>query len=158
MRCDAADPFIEAAAVGEPVPEAVAAHVAACPGCTARLEMARRIETMLAARAAAAPPHDFASSVVTRVRRDRWRTEQVVDFGFNVAVGLGVLLIVAGLAGLAWRAGALQIGGEMSVLLVGAARQAAFRAMADARLVVLVGLLLTTAIGLWWWAEDDALG
>jgi hypothetical protein len=37
-------------------------------------------------------------------------------------------------------------------------RGAATRAIADARLIVLVTLLLTTAIGLWWWAEEDALG
>ena len=158
MRCDAADPFIEAAAIGEPVPEAVRAHVTSCAGCTARLSMAQRIEAALANRAVAAPPADFTTAVIARVRRDRWRAEQVVDFGFNVAVGLGVLLVVAGLAGLAWLAGAIQIGGEMSTLLLAAARSFATRAVLDARLLVLVMLLLTTAIGLWWWAEEDALG
>jgi anti-sigma factor RsiW len=140
------------------VPDAVAAHVASCEGCAARLAMARRIETTLATRAVAVPPANFTTAVIGRLRRDRWRTEQVVDFGFNLAIGIGALLIVAGLGGLAWRAGVMQIGGEMSVLLLQAVRGAATRAIADARLAVLVALLLTTAVGLWWWAEEDALG
>ena len=158
MRCEHADPFIEAAAIGETVPDAVAAHVASCAGCAARLAMARRIETALATRVVAAPPATFTTAVIMRLRRDRWRTEQVVDFGFNVAVGIGVLIIAAGLAGVAWRAGVMQIGGEMSTILLAAIRAAATRAVADARLIVLVALLVTTAIGLWWWAEEDALG
>jgi hypothetical protein len=120
--------------------------------------MAQRIEASLASRAVAVPSVEFTSAVIGRVRRERWRAEQVVDFGFNVAVGLGVLLIVSGLAGLAWRTGVLQIGGEMSTLLLEAARTAATRAVADSQLVVFVALLLTTAVGLWWWAEEDALG
>jgi hypothetical protein len=65
---------------------------------------------------------------------------------------------VAGLVGVAWRAGVMQIGGEMSAILLTTMRGAATRAIADARLIVLVTLLLTTAIGLWWWAEEDAIG
>ena len=158
MRCEHADPFIEAIAIGETVPDAVAAHVASCAGCAARLTMARHVETALATRVVAAPPETFTTAVIMRLRRDRWRAEQVVDFGFNVAVGIGVLIIAAGLAGVAWRAGVMQIGGEMSTILLAAIRAAATRAVADARLIVLVALLFTTAIGLWWWAEEDALG
>ena len=108
MRCEAVDPFIEAVAVGDPVPDEVAAHVGVVRSdAPPRLAMAQRIEMALASRAVAVPPADFTTAVIGRVRRDRWRAEQVVDFGFNVAVSLGVLLIVAGLAGLAWRAGVL---------------------------------------------------
>ena len=122
VRCDAAEPFIEAVAVGDPVPEAVTAHVASCAGCAARLALARRIEATLATRAVAAPPADFTTAVIGRMRRERWRAEQVVDFGFNLAVGAGALLIVAGLIGVAWRAGVMSIGGEMSALLVASMR------------------------------------
>ena len=160
MRCEQADPFIEAAAIGESLPDAVAAHVSSCAGCAARLTLARRIETALATRVLAAPPETFTAAVVARMRRDRWRAEQVVDFGFNVAVGIGVLIIAAGLVGVAWRAGVMQIGGEMSTLLLAAMRTAAARAVADAGLIVLGALLVTTAVGLWWWAEEeeDAFG
>jgi anti-sigma factor RsiW len=158
MHCEAVDPFIEAVAVGDSVPDHVTAHIASCARCAPRLAMAQRIEASLVSRAVAVPSTDFTSAVIGRVRRERWRAEQVVDFGFNVAVGLGVLLIVAGLAGLAWRTGVLQIGGEMSTLLLRAVRTAATRAVADSQLVVFVALLLTTAAGLWWWAEEDALG
>jgi hypothetical protein len=158
MRCEDADPFIEAAAVSETVPAAVEAHVASCAGCAARLAMARRIETALATRAVPVPPAMFTTDVIARLRRDRWRAEQVVDLAFNVAVIIGALFVVAGMVGVAWRAGVMQIGGEMSAILLTAMRGAATRAIADARLIVLVTLLLTTAIGLWWWAEEDALG
>jgi anti-sigma factor RsiW len=158
LRCEDADPFIEAAAVGETVPDEVTAHVTSCAGCAARLAMARRIEAALAARAVVAPPATFTTGVIARLRRDRWRAEQVVDFGFNVAVAIGILIVVAGLVGVAWRAGVMQIGGEMSAILLTTMRGAATRAIADARLIVLVTLLLTTAIGLWWWAEEDAIG
>jgi hypothetical protein len=158
LRCEDADPFIEAAAVGETVPDAVTAHVASCAGCAARLVMARRIESALATRPVAVPPATFTTGVIARLRRERWRTEQVVDFGFNVAVAIGALFVVAGVIGVAWRAGVMQLGGEMSAVLLTAMRGAATRAIADARLIALVTLLLTTAIGLWWWAEEDALG
>ena len=69
-----------------------------------------------------------------------------------------MLIVAAGVVGVAWRAGVMQIGVEMSTILLPALRTAAARALADARLIVLVTLLLTTAIGLWWWAEEDALG
>ena len=158
IRCEQADPFIEAAAVGEALPDAVAAHVASCAGCATRLALAQRIETALATRAVAVPAESFTTAVVARMRRDRWRAEQVVDFGFNLAVGIGVLIVAAGVVGLAWRSGVMQMGVEMSAILLPAVRTAVARALADARLIMLVTLLLTTAIGLWWWAEEDALG
>ena len=158
IRCEQAEPFIEAAAVGETVPDAIAAHVASCAGCAARLALAERIESALVSRAVAVPPESFTTAVVARMRRDRWRAEQVIDFGFNLAIGIGVLIVAAGVVGLAWRSGVMQIGLEMSSVLLPAVRTAAARALADARLIMLVTLLLTTAIGLWWWAEEDALG
>lgn len=158
MRCEQAEPFIEAAAVGEAVPEAVAVHVSSCAGCAARLALAQRVEIALATRAVPVPPATFTNAVMARMRRDRWRAEQVVDFSFNLALGIGVLIIAAGVVGVAWRSGVMQISGEMSTVLLPAVRTAVTRALADTRLIMLATLLVTTAFGLWWWAEEDALG
>src|SRR5262245_47269359 len=158
MECHQANIHIEAVAVGDPVPDDVAAHVRSCRRCAARLALAERIETMLATRPVAAVPADFSTSVVRRLRRERWRAEQVVDFGFNLAAGIGALLIVAGIAGVAWQSGGMRLSGEMAAFLFATARAAATHAIADAQVIVIGLMLLTTAIGLWWWAEEDALG
>jgi len=155
MTCDEANTFIEAAAVGDAVPEEVRAHVASCRVCAARLALAQRIEHALAHRPVAPVPADFTAAMMTRIRRERWRTEQVIDVGFNIAAVVGILLIVGGAAGVLWRAGAIQLGGEMATMLFGVSRTVALRAVADVRVIMLSVLLLSTALGLWWWAEEE---
>lgn len=156
MSCDEANTFIEAVAVGDAVPEPIRLHVAACPRCAARLALAERIEVTLSHRPVPVVSQTFTTSVIKRLRRERWHSEQVVDISFNVAVAIGALLIVSGVAGFAWRSGVMQLGGEMATVLFAATRTVAARVVTDARVIMIGVLLLSTAAGLWWWAEEDA--
>ncbi len=155
MTCHEAEPFIEALAVGDEVPDAVRLHAADCQHCAARLALAQRIDHTLAARPVAVVPPSFTLSVMARLRRDRWRTEQVVDLGFNVAVAIGVLLILAGIGGFAWSAGVLALGRQLAPVVFEFARVAATRAVADAQVIATALLLVSMAAALWWWAEED---
>src|SRR5690349_7888683 len=99
MFCDEALDSVEAVAAGELTPEGrLADHYATCPNCAGALDSARALEQMLNARAVPQPPPQFTTRTMTRVRRARWRSEQFVDLGFNVAIGLVMLAIV----GTAW--------------------------------------------------------
>ncbi len=77
-------------------------HVAAC---AARLALARRIDGALRRRAARTAPPGFSAAVLARVRRERWRAEQAIDLGFNVAIAVGLLVVVAGVIGLVYASG-----------------------------------------------------
>ena len=90
MSCHESNVLIEAIAVGDDVPDAVRAHVASCPQCAARLRLAQRIEQALSSRPVVAAPQGFAITVLARVRRERWRSEQLLDWSFNAFVGIGV--------------------------------------------------------------------
>ena len=79
----------------------------------------------------------------------------MVDLGFSVAVALGVLLILGGIAGFAWSVGVLALGGEIAPLVGGVARSAATRVVANARVITIAMSLISMAAALWWWAEED---
>jgi hypothetical protein len=129
-------------------------HLATCTDCRAELAWARRIDRVLAAWPTAVPPAHFASRVAAAARRETWRHEQVVDWGFNVALGVGLSAIAAGLVGVAWMVG--------STAAVDGAPQAALNtvgallatARAQAPVVATALLLLVTTGGAWWWAEE----
>jgi anti-sigma factor RsiW len=157
MTCDEANPFIEAAAVGDPLAASVEAHLADCPVCRARLAVARRIDLALQQRPVASPPATFTGAVMRRLRDERWQAERVVDFGFNVAVALGVLVVVAGVGGLAWRLGFVHVSDDLVRLLFDAGGAIARRAATDTRILLAGMLLVTTAVALWWWSEEEAL-
>jgi anti-sigma factor RsiW len=156
MTCEEANAFIEAVAVGDSVPDELAAHLAGCRQCAPRLALARRIDLTLKERIVPAASPGFTVSVMARLRRDRWRTEQVVDLSFNIAVTTGVLLVLAGIAGFAWRAGAVAIGNDIAELMVTATRTVVERAATDMQVVTVIMLLISTAFALWWWAEEEA--
>src|SRR5215207_5984445 len=155
MSCDEANRFIEAAAVSEPIPDAVEEHIAGCPVCARRLALARRIDLTLQHRPIPAPPATFTGSVMRRLRDERWQTERAIDLGFNVAVAIGALIIVVGLGGFAWRLGFVDVSDDVLRVVVESAGGAARRAVTDTRIVMIGMLLVTTAIGLWWWTEED---
>jgi hypothetical protein len=155
MRCDEADAKIEALAAGEETADdALQAHVASCPRCASRLAMARAIESLLAIRETPEPPAHFTNGVLARMRRERWRAEQMLDAGFNFAVVFGLILIVAGLGGLGWSMGLFGADTAVMTVVNAAAAQAAERVLPHAPTVVVATLLLVSALGLWWWAED----
>ena len=87
MFCDETLDAIEAIAAGELAAEGrVAAHLASCRHCAAALDSARRLDKMLAARPVPKPPQQFTVRTMTRIRRARWRSDQFLDVGFNVAL------------------------------------------------------------------------
>jgi len=95
MFCDEALDAVEAIAAGDLTADGrVAAHLASCPNCALALESARQLERSLRLRAVPAPPAQFTSRTITRVRRAQWRSDQFLDAGFNLAI---IAIVVGGL-------------------------------------------------------------
>ena len=155
MSCLEDNPFLEAVAVGETVPDQVRAHVDDCLNCKARLQLAERIDRTLAARPVAAPPESFSTAIVARVRRERWRSEQVLDWGFNIFVTIGVGLIVVGVAGVVWASGLVVVSRDVFAALTAGTEMALTGVASQARTFMLAALLLTLTLGVWWWVEGD---
>jgi hypothetical protein len=157
VRCDTLEPLIEAIADDtlDPSPED-RAHIESCELCSGRLGRARAIHGLLATRELPSPPASFTANVMARIQRDRWKGEQVVDLGFNVAIAAGVLLIVSGALGLAWSFGLLTFGVDARSLLASIANQWVDRVLQQLQTIVMAMVLLTMALGLWWWAEGRA--
>ena len=157
MFCDEALDAIEAIAGEELTPDGrVAAHLASCPNCAAALVSARALEQMLRRRAVPTAPPQFTSRTMARVRRARWRNDQFLDAGFNVAVGLVVLTVVAGVWLLLNRSGLVAVSNE-AVDLMGSGLVTFFRRVTPS-LPLYAGAtaVLATALGIWWWEERDA--
>lgn len=155
MDCDTIDDLIEAIADGQrPAPEAEA-HLASCARCRERLGLARAVDRVLEAREAVVPPAGFTSRVMVRVAQDQWRAEQMVDAGFNLAVAVGLGLILAGLGGLAWALGWFGLDQPTLHVIGSAIEPWLARVAAEAPTVALAALLLTSALGLWWWVEGE---
>jgi anti-sigma factor RsiW len=156
MSCEDVNRLVEALASGELTADGgVAAHLASCPRCAARVARARAIDAALGGRPAPAPSARFTADVMARIRRDRWRAEQAVDVGFNVAVLAGAILVVGGLLGLAWMAGLAPVGLDLVTLVTDASTLFANRLASNLYVVMLAIVFLTSALGVWWWAEGD---
>jgi len=156
MFCDEALDAVESIAEGQLKPEGrVADHLATCPNCAAALASARRLEAALRARPAPHAPARFTSRTMTLLRRKRWRSEQFVDVGFNVALAAVAILVVAGAVMLLNRAGVTSIGvGAFDAMSVGIVRLA-HRAAPAVPVYAGATALLAAALGIWWWAERD---
>src|SRR5258706_5950594 len=97
MFCDEALDSVEAIAAGDLAPDGrIASHLATCPNCALALERARQLETSLRQREAPAAPAQFTTRTLARIRRARWRSDQFLDVGFNLAIGLIVFIILGG--------------------------------------------------------------
>jgi anti-sigma factor RsiW len=155
--CDEALDAVEAVAAGELTPDGrIAEHLSTCPGCAAALASARRIERMLRERPAPRAPVQFTARTLARVRRARWRSEQFLDTGFNVAIALviiaivwGVWILVRGTGLSAISTDAIDVFGRGLVTLT---RRIAPSLPLYAGAMGVVG----SALGIWWWAERDA--
>ena len=154
MRCDELEPLIEAIADGtiDPSPDD-AAHLSSCPICSARLAAARQIEQWLAAREMPQPAPAFTTAVMARIGEEKWKTERVVDIGFNLAIAAGVLVIIIGGAGLALSLGFLTITIDTEALLRVLVSQVDGRVINQLQTTAIAALVLTMALVLWWWAE-----
>lgn len=155
MTCHDLDDLIEAIAAGDAEPDAAArTHVETCPRCARALALARQIEGTLAARQAPAAPAQFASAVMVRLRRDRWRREQRLDLVFNVSIAAGLLLVLAGAWMLLNISGLTAVTGDASRVLAEASSDVLARAAGAAPTYALATLMLVMAVGIWWWAEQ----
>jgi len=156
MFCDEALDSVEAIAAGDMMPEGrIAEHLASCADCAAALESARRVEQMLRARPAPAAPAQFTARTLGRLRRARWRSEQVVDFGFNAAIALVVFGIVIGVWLLAHRTGLAAVSNDAVELFGSGLAAFAHRVAPSLPLYAGATALVATALGIWWWAERD---
>ena len=155
VSCTDANTFIEDLAASDPVPEGIREHVTACPRCSARLQLATRIEGVLATRPVADPPAAFTNTVVSRIRNERWRAEQILDLGFNVFVACGIALIAAGVAGLVWASGLVVFSRDVFSVLEAATASTLTTMAGQARTFLFAALLLTLALGVWWWVEQE---
>jgi anti-sigma factor RsiW len=155
VDCDELDDLIEAIAEGQRPSGDQDAHLASCARCQARMRLAVALDRMLAAREAAEPPSGFTGRVMARVAQEQWRAERIVDAGFNLAVAAGLAAIAVGLMGLAWGLGWLGLERPTLQAVESALAPWINRTMAEAQTVALAALLLTSALGLWWWVEGE---
>jgi len=154
MTCHEVDDRIEAIVAGEETAtDAFRAHVESCLRCASALAVARRVEEALAARPAPAAPARFTAAVSARLRSERWRSEQQVDRMFNIAVTVGLVAIVGGLAALFNLGGVMAAAGAAGQGLVGLGERAATQAAPGLSTYALAGGLLATTLVAWWFAE-----
>jgi len=157
MFCDEALDAVEAIAAGDLTADGrVAAHLASCPNCALALEGARQLERSLRLRAVPAPPAQFTSRTITRVRRAQWRSDQFLDVGFNVAIALVVVAVVAGVWMLLNRTGLAVVSNDAVNLFGTGFATFARRIVPSLPRYAGAAALLATALGIWWWAERDA--
>ena len=154
MFCDETLDAVEAIAAGEVTPAGrIAQHLASCRQCAAALESARRIETMLRARPVPRPPQQFTIRTMARIRRARWRSDQFLDAGFNVAVALVTLGFIATVWLLVDRSGVTAVSSDLLTLIEGGAVTLAHRIAPAISLYLAAAALVLSALTIWWWAE-----
>jgi anti-sigma factor RsiW len=156
MFCDEVLEMIEPIAAGELTPSArVAEHLASCGGCAGALAAARLVDTLLRNRMAPAPPANFSSRVMNRLRRTRWRSEQLLDWGFNIALATAGALIVAGLWMVMRQSGLATVSNDAIQMLGPGMVLLARRIAPSLPLYTAATAVLGTALAIWWWAERD---
>jgi len=156
MYCDEALDAVEAVAAGELAIEGrLAEHYAGCRDCAAALAQARRLEQLLHQRPVPHAPAQFTARTMARVRRARWRSEQVFDLGFNVAIAIVILALLVGAWALLNRTGLTSVSNDAVNLLAAATVAFAQRVAPALPLYLGATALVVTALGIWWWAERD---
>jgi anti-sigma factor RsiW len=154
MHCQDVLELIEPIAAGDLVPdEPIRAHLQTCPRCAGALASARRVETLLKAMEIPAAPATFAATVLQRIRRDKWRSEQNVDRLFNVAIAAAALLLVGGLAALFNVDVVLSFSASILTVLKESGRDTVRNAAPTVFTYAAAIGLLASALGMWWWAE-----
>ncbi len=154
MTCKAALDLVEPIAAGDlEADPAARAHFESCPQCASALATARRIEGALATRPAPSAPERFSSSVLQRIRRDRWRAEQQVDRLFNVAMVVALVLVAGGILALMNLSGVMAaVSGTWSIVATLGGQVAREAAPSMNTYIAAVGLLVSV-LGMWWYAD-----
>ena len=156
MFCDEVLEAVEPIAAGELTPSRrLTDHLASCRGCAGALDSARRLDTLLRGRAAPAAPANFSSRVMSGLRRARWRTEQMLDWGFNLALVAAGVLVVSGLWVVMRRSGLATVSTDAIELLGPGMILFARRVTPSLPLYGGAIGLVGTALAVWWWAERD---
>jgi anti-sigma factor RsiW len=156
MFCDEALDAVEAIAAGELTPDGrIAEHLGTCPNCAAALVDARQLERMLQARPVPRTSSQFTSRTMARVRRARWRNDQFLDVGFNLAIGLVTVAIVGAVWMVMNRSGLTAVSNDAVDLFTTAFVTMARRVGPSLPLYAGATALLASALGIWWWAERD---
>jgi anti-sigma factor RsiW len=156
MFCDEVLELIEPIAARDVTPDGrVATHLESCPNCAAALADARQLERLLHDRPFPKAPAQFTARTMALLRRQRWRSEQFLDVGFNLALAVVALVVI----GLVWvllnRSGLVAVSND-ALDLVSAGFVALARRVAPSLLLYAgATALLVTALGVWWWAERD---
>jgi len=154
MFCDEVLEQVEPIAAGELMPsQRIADHLASCAGCAAALASARRVDALLRSRPVPPVPAQFSSRVMNRLRRTRWRSEQVLDWVFNIALVLVGILVVTGLWMVMRQSGLATVSSDAFELLGPGMMLFARRVTPSLPLYAAATALLGTALALWWWAE-----
>ena len=154
MQCADVLDLVEAIAAGDLLPdERVREHLHSCPACAGALASAQRLETLLKGMEVPTAPAAFASQVLQRIRRDRWRSEQNVDRLFNVAIVAAVILIAGGLLALLNVGTVISLTGSVWALLKEGSRETVRTAAPTVLTYVAAAGLLASALGMWAWAE-----
>lgn len=98
-------------------------------------------------------PPQFAVRTLARIRRDRWRREQLLDVAFNAAIALVALATLA----VGWYfvdASGLSGVGSATLGLVGAELSGVARSVAPSLPgYVAAAALIAMVLIAWWWAE-----
>lgn len=98
-------------------------------------------------------PARFSAAVTSRIRQERWRSEQHVDRMFNVVLLLGVTGMAAGVLAL-FNVNAMAAAFTGSVALLNRLSDEMMVRAAPAFATYLVAAgFLATALFVWWWAE-----
>jgi anti-sigma factor RsiW len=154
MRCKAALELVEPIAAGDlEADPAARAHFESCPQCASALATARRLEAILATRAAPAAPAQFASSVLQRIRRERWRAEQQVDRLFNIAIVVALLLVAGGILALMNLSGLTAAAAGTWSILASLGGQFAREAAPSMNIYIAAAGLLLSVVAMWLWAD-----
>jgi predicted anti-sigma-YlaC factor YlaD len=154
MQCADVLDLVEPIAAGDLLPDdRVREHLHSCPGCAGALASARRLEGLLKGMEFAVAPAAFATQVLQRIRRDRWRSEQNVDRLFNVAIVAAVILIAGGLLALLNVGTVISLTGSIWALLKEGSRETVRTAAPTVLTYVAAAGLLASALAMWAWAE-----
>jgi predicted anti-sigma-YlaC factor YlaD len=139
MQCADVLNLVEPIAAGDlPPDERVREHLHSCPACAGALASAQRLETRLKGMEIPAAPAAFASQVLQRIRRDRWRSEHLIAGGLLALLNVGTVMSLTG---------------SLWTLLKEGSRETVRTAAPTVLTYIAAAGLLASALGMWAWAE-----
>jgi hypothetical protein len=154
VSCTELHALIEPIAAGEVEPDAGArAHLATCIACARALALARQIDVLLAAQPAPDTSPNFTPTLMARLRRDRWRSEQYLDVAFNVAVALAIVAGVGGLWLVLSATGLVGVGTDLTRLLMATTASLVASVAPALPIYTLAAGVFVSGVAIWWWAE-----